>query len=133
MSRRARQRCVRALCAAAAALALAACTETPRTATNFCRVLDAESPAIARRPTTQGEVRDLIDRYERLLEVAPLEIEEPLTTVVDALRAAADADGADPERVQAAIDAAYRSESDALTFTTWVLRTCGADLAGVFG
>lgn len=132
MTRRARHGCVRAL-AGAAALALVGCAETPRTATNFCRVLDAESPGIAQRPASPGEVRDLIDRYERLLEVAPLEIEEPLGTVVAALRAAAEADGSDPESVQAAIDAAYRSESDALTFTTWVLRTCGADLAGVFG
>lgn len=132
MTRRARHGCVRAL-AAAAAIALVGCAETPRTATNFCRVLDAESPGIAQRPSSPGEVRDLIDRYERLLEVAPLEIEEPLGTVVAALRAAAEADGSDPESVQAAIDAAYRSESDALTFTTWVLRTCGADLAGVFG
>lgn len=133
MTRTTRRRCVRAVAAAAAAVALVGCAETPRTATNFCRVLDAESPEIARRPASPGEVRDLIDRYARLLEVAPLEIEEPLATVVDALRAAARADGADPESVQAAIDAAYRSESDALTFTTWVLRTCGADLAGVFG
>ncbi|MEY2740491.1 MAG: hypothetical protein ACO26C_01185 [Ilumatobacteraceae bacterium] len=133
MTRRARPGCVRAIATAVAAVALAACAETPRTATNFCRVLDAESPEIAIRPTSAAEVRDLIDRYERLLEVAPLEIEEPLATVVEALRAAAGADGADPASVQAAVDAAYRSEADALTFTTWVLRTCGADLAGVFG
>lgn len=119
--------------AAVAAAVLVGCSETPRTAINFCRVLDAESPGLATAPTSATEVRDLVGRYERLLAVAPLEIEEPLRTVVDALRTAAEADGADPESVQAAVDAAYRSEADALAFSNWVRRTCGADLAAPFG
>jgi pectin methylesterase-like acyl-CoA thioesterase len=123
---------VRAAAAVAAAV-LVGCSETPRTAINFCRVLDAESPGLATPPTSTSEVRDLVGRYERLLAVAPLEIEEPLRTVVDALRTAAEADGADPESVQAAVDAAYRSEADALAFGNWVRRTCGAELAAPFG
>jgi hypothetical protein len=108
---------------------LGACSSPARTSTNFCRQLADELPEIADLPATDEQISDAVKRYERLLEVAPLEIEKEFESLTALMRAARDVDAADPESVQALVELTYSSEKDALAFSAWVLATCGVDLS----
>ena len=57
-------------------LLVVACSETPRTATNFCRQLAIEAPLIGDPPVTAADVAAMLARYERLSKTAPLVIED---------------------------------------------------------
>ena len=100
---------------------IGACSSPARTATNFCRQLADELPEIADLPA--------VKRYERLLDVAPLEIEKEFDSLTALMRAARDVDAADPASVQALVELTYSSEKDALASSAWVLATCGVDLS----
>jgi hypothetical protein len=117
------------VCVLAAGIALAGCGSTPRTTTNFCRQLEQEMPAIAELPATPEAIDATVERFERLLAVAPLAIEEDLSKLTDLFRAAADMDAADPESVQSVVDQAYYTEQSAANVSDYVLATCGVDIA----
>ena len=70
------------------ALLTNACAETPRTATNFCRQLALEVPAITQPTATPAEVSQMLDRYKRLAKVAPLAIEEDWKSLTELLTVA---------------------------------------------
>ena len=81
--RRRVQRCKKSsiamsLATAALVTAFSGCAETPRTATNFCRVLAERIDDITTPPTSNAEVQELIGHYDRLVEVAPIEVEDDL-------------------------------------------------------
>ena len=44
-------------------LLVVACSETPRTATNFCRQLAIEAPSIGDPPVTAADVAAMLARY----------------------------------------------------------------------
>lgn len=120
--------------AAAVVLApLAGCTGTPRTTTNFCARLAGMVPAIGTVPATPMEVDEMVARYELLLEVAPLEVEDDLRAVAEVFRAASEMDPTDAASVQRVIDLAYLSELSAGDAATWVAESCGVDLATGLG
>jgi hypothetical protein len=123
------QQLLRVVSASACVAIISACSSPARTATNFCRQLANELPEIADLPATDEQISDAVQRYERLLEVAPLEIEKEFESLTALMRAARDVDAADPESVQALVELTYSSEKDALASSAWVLATCGVDLS----
>ena len=132
------RQCVRhitrtATTAIAAVLAVAtltsACAETPRTATNFCRQLALEVPAITQPTATQAEVSEMLDRYKRLGKVAPLAIEEDWQSLTELLAVASRTNPNDAESVQAVIDMSYATEKAADAAAKWIRETCGVDIS----
>jgi hypothetical protein len=123
------QQLLRVVSASACVALLGACSSPARTATNFCRQLADELPEIADLPATDEQISDAVQRYERLLEVAPLEIEKEFDSLTALMRTARDVDAADNESVQALVELTYSSEKDALASSAWVLATCGVDLS----
>jgi hypothetical protein len=113
----------------AAGFLIAACGSTPRSATNFCRQLEREMPEIAELPATPEAIDETVERYERLLDVAPLAIESDLQKLTDLFRAAADMDASNPDNVQAVVDQAYYTEQSAQNVSAYVLDTCGVDIS----
>lgn len=105
------------------------CTGTPRTTTNFCARLSTMLPAIGTVPVTPMEVDEMVARYDLLLEVAPLEVEDDLRSVAEVFRAASTMDPADAASVQRVVDLAYLSELSATDAADWVSASCGVDLA----
>jgi len=75
----------------------------------------------------------MVARYELLLEVAPLEVEDDLRAVAEVFRAASEMDPTDAASVQRVIDLAYLSELSAGDAATWVAESCGVDLATGLG
>ena len=132
------RQCVRritrtATTAIAAVLAVAtltsACAETPRTATNFCRQLALEVPAITQPTATQTEVSEMLGRYKRLGKVAPLAIEEDWQSLTELLAVASRTNPNDAESVQAVIDMSYATERAADAAAKWIRETCGVDIS----
>jgi hypothetical protein len=120
------------LATAALVTAFSGCAETPRTATNFCRVLAERIDDITTPPTSNAEVQELIGHYDRLVEVAPIEVEDDLAAIRNLFVLASDVDVNDPASVQAVADAAYGAERAAEDAGIYVGATCGVDLSSGF-
>ena len=88
-----------------------------------------EIPAIAQQPLTTDDVRAMVDRYERLLEKAPLSIEKDLVVLTDVLRLAEKLDASKPEKVQELANATYAANQSALSVRDWVKSTCAVDIS----
>lgn len=110
-------------------LGLTACGGPSRTGTSFCRQLAKELPAIAQRMQTSKEVNMMVDRYQRLLERAPLTIEKDIAVMTDLLRQASKLNTNKPEEVQALADATYAANQSALHVREWVMSTCAVDIS----
>ena len=108
------------------------CAETPRTATNFCRVLADRIDEITTPPTSNGDVDRLVEHYGRLAEVAPLEVEADFIALRDVFVAASKVKVGDTESVQALADAAYAAEASADRAAMYAAATCGVDLSTGF-
>lgn len=108
---------------------LASCTSTQRTGTNFCRRLAESLPAIGEPMATQGDIIEQVTRYERLLEVAPLSIEEDLTVLTRLIRQASEVDAGNPDELQALADAAYAADRSADAVAAWTISTCAVDIS----
>jgi hypothetical protein len=109
--------------------AVVACGSTPRTATNFCRQLEKEISGMTEAPVTPSAINELVERYERLLEVAPLAVEDDWRALTEMLRKTADVDAADEVSIQAVVDEAYATERSAQDAQQWVVTTCGIDIS----
>lgn len=114
---------------AAVTLLVAGCASTPRTATNFCRVLDARRSQIAVAPTTSSDIARLVADYEELVAVAPLEVESDLRVLLELFRLASNVNADDAEQVQRLADISYGAEKAADDAASWVAATCGFDLS----
>jgi hypothetical protein len=106
-----------------------ACAETPRTATNFCRQLALEVPAITQPTATPAEVSQMLDRYKRLAKVAPLAIEEDWKSLTELLTVASRVNPNDAESVQTVIDMSYSTQKAADASAKWIRETCGVDIS----
>ena len=123
--------CVRRLLlpvVATVSLLLTACG-SERTGSAFCAQLGKEIPAIGTRMTTKRQISDMVDRYERLLERAPLAIETDLRTVTDLLRTASKVDTGDADAVQKLADATYAAKRSSDKVRAWIKSTCAVDIA----
>jgi len=114
---------------AALILGLTACGGPTRTGTSFCRQLSHELPDIAQRVQTQKEVSKMVDRYQRLLDRAPLTIEKDLAVMTDLLRQASNLNTNNQKDVQALADASYAANQSALHVRDWVKSTCAVDIS----
>ena len=112
-----------------AVLSLASCGGGERTGPAFCRQLAREVPAIGEPVTTKTQALEIVERYERLLAVAPLTVEPDLRIVTDLLRMAAKVDTEDPAEVQELADASYKAKKASENVSDWVKSTCAVDLA----
>ena len=110
-------------------LLVVSCSETPRTATNFCRQLAKEAPFIGDPPVTAADVAAMLARYERLSKTAPLVIEDEWKSLTELLAVASRVKSNDPESVQAVIEMAYSTEKDSATVAKWTRETCGIDIS----
>jgi len=108
------------------------CAETPRTATNFCRVLADRIDEMTTPPTSNGDVDRLVEHYGRLAEVAPLEVEADFIALREVFVAASKVNVGDTESVQALADAAYAAETSADRAAMYAAATCGVDLSTGF-
>jgi hypothetical protein len=111
------------------AFALASCGGSERTGSAFCAQLGKEIPAIAQQPTTVDQISAMVDRYERLLEKAPLSIEKDFAVLTDLLRTAEDVDPNKPDEVQTLADATYAANQSALAVRDWIKSTCAVDIS----
>ena len=80
-------------------------------------------------PVTPGAINELVERYERLLEIAPLAVEDDWRALTEMLRLTADMDAADEESIQTVVDEAYATERSAQDAQQWVITTCGIDIS----
>lgn len=110
-------------------LMVVSCSETPRTATNFCRQLAKEAPFIGDPPVTAADVAAMLARYERLSKAAPLVIEDEWKSLTELLAVASRVKSIDPESVQAVIEMAYSTEKDSAAVAKWTRETCGIDIS----
>jgi hypothetical protein len=108
------------------------CAETPRTATNFCRVLADRIDEMTTPPTNNGEVDRLVEHYGRLAEVAPLEVEADFIALREVFAAASKVNVGDADSVQELADAAYAAETSADRAAMYAAATCGVDLSTGF-
>lgn len=111
------------------AFALASCGGSERTGSAFCAQLGKEIPAIAQQPTTVDQISAMVDRYERLLEKAPLSIEKDFAVLTELLRTAEDVDPNKPDEVQTLADATYAANQSALAVRDWIKSTCAVDIS----
>ena len=70
-----------------------------------------------------------VRRFERLNEIAPLEVEADWQALTTLMRAARDVDANDTASVQALVDLSYATEKSATAASAWVLSTCGVDIS----
>lgn len=110
-------------------VAVSSCGGSERTGSAFCAQLGREIPAIAQQPQSSDEVRAMVDRYERLLEKAPLSIEKDLVVLTDVLRLAEKLDASKPDKVQELANATYAANQSALSVRDWVKSTCAVDIS----
>jgi hypothetical protein len=78
---------------------------------------------------TPKEVSAMVDRYERLLERAPLTIEKDMAVITDLLQQAAKLNTNNTQEVQAVADASYAANQSALQVRDWVKSTCAVDIS----
>jgi hypothetical protein len=78
---------------------------------------------------TSKEVSAMVDRYERLLERAPLTIEKDMAVITDLLQQAAKLNANNPEEIQDLADASYAANQSALQVRDWVKSTCAVDIS----
>lgn len=109
--------------------AVAACAETPRTGTNFCRQLAKEMPGISVMPATVEEVNAAVGHFTRLQKVAPLEVQQDWDALTELMIAASKVKADDAESVQKVADLAYATEASANAASEWVKATCGVDIS----
>lgn len=111
------------------ALVVASCGGSERTGSAFCAQLGKEIPGIVQQPVTSDDVRAMVDRYERLLEKAPLSIEKDFVVLTDVLRLAEKLDASNAEKVQELADATYAANQSALSVRDWIKSTCAVDIS----
>jgi hypothetical protein len=78
---------------------------------------------------TPKEVSAMVDRYQRLLDRAPLTIEKDMAVMTDLLQQAAKLNANNPQEVQAVADASYAANQSALQVRDWVKSTCAVDIS----
>ena len=87
---------------------------------------------ITQTPTSSAQVQELIGHYDRLVEVAPIEVEDDLATIRNLFVLASEVDVTDAASVQAVADASYAAERAADDAGVYVGATCGVDLSNGF-
>lgn len=78
---------------------------------------------------TQAEVLAMVNRYQKLLDAAPLAIESDLAVLTNLLKKSAQVDASDPKSIQEVADLAYAANKSALAVSAWTKDTCAVDIS----
>jgi hypothetical protein len=114
-------------------LGITGCASPERTTTNFCRQLALEMPGIAEQPATPAMITSTVERYKRLQELAPLQVEADWNALTLLMEKASKINAAEATSVQEVVDLSYATEKSATAAAAWVLATCGVDIStGLF-
>jgi hypothetical protein len=119
----------KALIIGAVTIALTACSGGQKSSNAFCKQLADELPEIGQPMDTGGDVVAQVARYKRLLNVAPLTIEEDFKVLTDLLDTASRLNPNNTDEVQKIADMAYAANMSAQAVAAWVKDTCAVDLA----
>ena len=111
-------------------LAATACNEKRNDATNFCRQLEQELPGLSAPLTSQSAIDQMVARYKRLGEVAPLSVADDWDALTSLMEEAARTNPNDQTELQAFAEEALVANSASQRALRWVLSTCGVDLSG---
>lgn len=71
----------------------------------------------------------MVDRYQRLLERAPLSIEGDLAVLTDLLDQASRVDTSDTTAIQRLADETYAANQSSLRVRDWIKSTCAVDIS----
>lgn len=112
------------------AMALSACSDKNRTATNFCRQLAKELPGMSAPLTTQNDIDVLVSRYRRIGETAPRAVADDWSKLTAMLENAARLNTANSTAVEDFASNALAANTAAQRALQWVKDTCGVDLSG---
>lgn len=114
----------------AVGLAVTACGDKRNDATNFCRQLQQELPGLSAPLTSQSAIDQMVARYRRLGDVAPLSVDKDWEALTDLMAQAAKVDTNDPTEMETFAEEALVANSASQRALRWVLNTCGVDLSG---
>lgn len=110
-------------------MSLSACADKKRDATQFCRQLALELPGLRAPLQSQSDVDQLIERYRRIGEVAPLAVSKDWNTLTALLEETARVDAGDAAQLEELAQSAYAKNTAAQQALTWTRDTCGVDLS----
>ena len=108
----------------------ASCSESKRTGTQFCRQLEKELPQINAPIATQNDIDLLVASYERIGEVAPIDVAKDWEMLTALLAEAAHINTGNTTDVEAVTKHAYESNTAAQRAMKWTLDTCAVDISG---
>jgi hypothetical protein len=111
-------------------LLVSGCGDKRNDATNFCRQLEQELPGLSARLTSQSEIDQMVARYRRLGEVAPLAVAEDWDALTSLMADAAKVNPNDQTEMETFAEEALVANSASQRALRWVLNTCGVDLSG---
>lgn len=111
-------------------LATTACNEKRNDATNFCRQLQQELPGLSAPLTSQSAIDQMVARYRRLGEVAPLSVADDWDALTSLMEDAAKVNPNDQTELQVFAEEALVANSASQRALRWVSNTCGVDLSG---
>ena len=123
-----KQRLVLGLCCVG--LLTSACGDKRNDATNFCRQLDQELPGLSAPLTSQSAIDQMVARYRRLGDVAPLAVAEDWDALTSLMADAAKVNPNDQTEMETFAEEALVANSASQRALRWVLDTCGVDLSG---
>jgi hypothetical protein len=106
------------------------CSEAKRTGTQFCRQLAKEMSQINAPIASQNDIDLLVASYERIGEVAPLDVAKDWEALTALLAEAAHINTGNITDVEAVTKHAYESNTAAQRAFKWTLDTCAVDISG---
>ena len=110
-------------------VSMSACAEKKRDATQFCRQLAVELPGLRAPLQSQSDVDQLIQRYRRIGDVAPLSVSKDWNTLTALLQQTAQVDTGDTKELEELAKSAYSKNTAAQQALAWTRDTCGVDLS----
>ena len=110
-------------------MSISACAEKRRDATQFCRRLAFELPGLHAPLQSQSDIDQLIERYRRLRDLAPLSVSKDWNTLTLLLEESARVDTGDAAKLEELAKSAYAKNTAAQQALAWTRDTCGVDLS----
>ncbi len=125
-------RCLRSIAAVTvlATLSLTACDDGGAgNAERFCGEID-ENKSLLTDPglVYSDDIEPLLDKYREIADLAPLAIEQEWRDLVRTYETASTVVLGDVESEQAALAAAYQSETSAVAVADWLRANCAVDI-----
>lgn len=110
-------------------MSVSACAEKKRDATQFCRQLAIELPGLRAPLQNQSDIDQMVERYRRLGDVAPLSVSKDWNILTALLEESAKVDTGDAAELEELAKSAYAKNTAAQQALAWTRDTCGVDLS----